>query len=114
MSEKSKSDIEIAQEKEDTKARIMGTVPRTITQMCTLCRNAVQASERYPSYLCGRCASRAVDADGKQPWREVQYWEGPCFVDSVPCWLEEAHLGGTVVRIVESLTDEQRKDRGLG
>ncbi|MEK7201635.1 MAG: hypothetical protein AAB737_03310 [Patescibacteria group bacterium] len=113
MPDEYKSDRQIAQEKEDAKARIMGTTPRTISQLCTLCRNAVQPSERYPSYLCGRCAALAVDAEGKKPWEGVQYWEGSCFVDAIPCWREEAHLGGTVVRTVESLTDEQRKDRGL-
>lgn len=34
-------------------------------QSCPVCSASVSASPRYPNYLCGKCADKAVDASGK-------------------------------------------------
>ena len=79
----------------------------------------VDVSPRYPDYLCGECASRAVDIDGRPLWlSNVSPLSGGfvvtfaddgtpadsvsrdhiVFVDGLRCWADEARFGGIVIR----------------
>jgi hypothetical protein len=89
-----------------------GVVAGDTSHRCPICARLMPACARYPAYLCGACAGRAVDADG-QPLVYVSGGgmggssvEGPgkngvqkCYVDDVPCVVGEARFGGFVMEV---------------
>jgi hypothetical protein len=86
-------------------------------QVCPVCHAEVAPSLRYPRYLCGACAARAVDEEG----RPLQFFNESltggfvavyadtgeqreshlCVVDGIGCRADEAYMGGIVVRPLE-------------
>lgn len=85
-------------------------------QYCPICQSKVQASARYPNYLCGNCVHIALSEDG----RPVKFYNedisGGCvgqysdtktkyegnilYVNGIKCYAEEARFGGIVIRPV--------------
>jgi hypothetical protein len=86
----------------------------TATQDCPVCKAAVQPSKRYPNSVCRECVKRAVDRNGRRVAFEnantltglegfyvgsqEPYPRQTCFIDSVPCFAQEAYLGGIVIQ----------------
>ncbi|EOZ96159.1 ADP-ribosylation/Crystallin J1 [Indibacter alkaliphilus LW1] len=86
-------------------------------QTCPICKNEVSFSSRYPRYVCLDCTPRATDKEGRKvdffntsftghgcagEYCDTQepYDSNICYIDGVPCYAEEAHFGGIVVRVV--------------
>ena len=86
--------------------------------VCPICNIPGQRSPRYPKYICVECGRRATDKTGRPlefsnesasggyvAWyRDTHepYESHICYVDSVPCWADEAHMGGIVVSVYDS------------
>jgi hypothetical protein len=90
------------------------------TQKCPICAATVQPSARYPSYICGHCASKAVDANG----RALSFYNADMtggfearftddgslaeevtrthrvFVEGKKCVADEARFGGIVLQTI--------------
>lgn len=80
---------------------------------CPLCGKTAPVNPRYPNCVCSSCINLATDEKG----RKVQfnneslsggikgqysdsgtpYREATCFINSIECFVEEAHLGGVVI-----------------
>jgi hypothetical protein len=84
---------------------------------CPICHTSLTINERYPDYLCGECADRAVDARGR-PLQfyntdigggfEARFTEDGSlarevseshvvYVGFLKVWADEARFGGTVL-----------------
>jgi len=73
--------------------------------------------ERYPRYVCARCAAKTTDATGRRvDFRNLDFLGGcqgfypdtgdiypadDCFIDGIPCLAAEARFGGIVVQVKE-------------
>lgn len=84
---------------------------------CAICGEPVDHDPRYPRQVCRVCRRRATDAAGRKVgfgnlsmsggfwgyYADVEdpekhpYNEHECFIDSIRCWADEAHMGGIVV-----------------
>ena len=86
-------------------------------QLCPICSVRVEANPRYPRYVCRTCSGKALSRDGR-PLKfyntglsggfSAQYadtgetYDGHhCFIDGVPCYADEAYMGGIVISVVE-------------
>jgi hypothetical protein len=86
-------------------------------QLCPICSVRVEANPRYPRYVCRTCSSKALSGDGR-PLKfyntglsggfSAQYADTGethdghhCFIDGVPCYADEAYMGGIVISVVE-------------
>ena len=84
-------------------------------QQCPICGDAVKPFERYPRYLCRKCAGRVTDKDGRlvvfnniDPMgygceekyidTEETYPSTVCYAGVYECWAEEARFGGIVIQ----------------
>ncbi|MCK6545864.1 hypothetical protein L6R52_08345 [Myxococcota bacterium] len=88
------------------------------TQTCPICQTPVDRSERYPTYVCGSCASRAVDEHGRPlafgnagingGFVAIYLDTGAprhsheCYIDGVRCWADEARFGGIVITVPQA------------
>ena len=86
------------------------------SQPCPACLCEVDASERYPRYLCAACLERASDRPeggrrvefsvgfltggvaGRYPDSGEDYASELCFVGDLMCRAEQARFGGIVVQ----------------
>jgi hypothetical protein len=99
---------------------------RSPSQNCPNCDAPVKSFQRYPRYLCRKCAGRTVDAKGRRVWftnfafdsgaivmhfadsvePEVVIgnpWANELanvWVDELPCEVRAAHYGGIVVQAI--------------
>jgi len=71
--------------------------------------------ERYPKYVCPECAEKTCDAAGRRvafqnldfaggcggfyPDTKEKYPSQDCYIDSIPCFADEARFGGIVVQV---------------
>jgi len=76
--------------------------------------------ERYPKYVCPECAEKTCDAAGRRvafqnldfaggcggfyPDTKEKYPSQDCYIDSIPCFADEARFGGIVVQVKYILT----------
>ena len=84
-------------------------------QKCPICGEAVNYSERYPRYLCRKCAGRVTDKDGRRVvFHNIDpmghgcggkyadtgelYPSAICYADGHECWADEARFGGIVIQ----------------
>jgi hypothetical protein len=84
---------------------------------CPICSRSMPACARYPAYVCGRCADKAVDGDG----RPLVYVDAggiggisvegasesgarTCFIGGIPCVVGEAKFGGFVMQVRDALS----------
>jgi hypothetical protein len=101
------------------------------TQSCPICTTAVHPNPRYPHYLCGHCASKAVDAKGRalsfynasiSGGFEARFTEDGSaatevtrshivFVDGRKCFADEARFGGIVL---ETILEQNEDESELG
>ena len=86
--------------------------------VCPICNKPGQRSPRYPKYICVECGRRATDKTGRPHefsnesasggyvawYRDTHepYESHICYVDSIPFWADEAHMGGIVVSVYDS------------
>lgn len=84
-------------------------------QTCPICKTHVQASERYPNYVCEDCKKRAVNSEGlpvkffnkdfgggfiaiaRKDNIEYKSENHVCFINDIECYADEAKMGGIVV-----------------
>lgn len=86
-------------------------------QPCPLCGAGVPHNERYPTYICEECVSRAMNEAGQS----VEFYntsagggfvainsatgekteDHVCFIDKRKCWADERYFGGIVIQPVE-------------
>lgn len=82
---------------------------------CPICSASLDPVPRYPCYVWGDCASKAVAADGRQlQFSNVDFSGGfeasyadtdetyashACWIDGIPCHADEAHFGGIVIEV---------------
>jgi len=84
-------------------------------QHCPTCNRYVKYNERYTNYVCLKCVNQATDRSGKQivfynitidghgcQGKYVEngklYRGATCFIKGVKCLVDEAYLGGIIVR----------------
>jgi hypothetical protein len=90
----------------------------THTHTCPICAaTGLDRSERYPRYVCPKCAARASAADGRRlcfgnlgfgggfvasyaDTGERHVDGGHCFIDGVACRAAEARFGGIVIEVL--------------
>jgi hypothetical protein len=88
------------------------------TQFCSICKQPVVYSSRYPDYVCENCTKLACD-DKEQPvmfynsthsghgckgsyrLNDIDYNSNLCFIKRIPCRADEAYFGGIVIRPIE-------------
>jgi predicted RNA-binding Zn-ribbon protein involved in translation (DUF1610 family) len=84
-------------------------------QYCPICSAIVEASSRYPRFVCPDCASRASSGDGRlleftntdpsggfaARYADTgeSYDEHECFIDGIRCRADEARFGGIVIEV---------------
>jgi hypothetical protein len=92
----------------------------TLDYSCPICGKAGPFSPRYPRCICVECGHRATDEDGRglsftneavsggfiATYRDTGEVRDShiCIVDGVRCWVDEAHMGGIVVRLYDPET----------
>lgn len=82
---------------------------------CPGCNKYKKFNERYPDYVCDKCVKLATDKSGKQisfynittsghgcQGKYVEdgklYKGNVCYIKGLKCFVEEAYLGGIVIR----------------
>lgn len=84
---------------------------------CPLCGLAMDINPRYPRAVCGGCATKAMDGNGRVVLfsntaltggvcgqyvdTHQLYTLESCFIDGHACQAVKAHLGGIVILLVE-------------
>ena len=87
-------------------------------QKCPICSVEVSSNVRYPNYVCGDCAKKATDENGRSltfynthlsGGFEAIYTENNkprdgnvCFINGIKCIASEARFGGIVIQPEES------------
>ena len=82
-------------------------------QVCPICFNSVQPSERYPNYVCRDCAKLARSLDGRElvffnvsisggfaaQYADTgeEYNTHVCYINGIKCHADEHHFGGIVI-----------------
>ena len=84
-------------------------------QQCPICEEIVNYSERYPRYLCRKCAGQITDKDDRQVvFHNIDpmgygcegkyidtgepYTSTVCYAGGHECWAGEARFGGIVIQ----------------
>jgi len=85
------------------------------SQSCPICNDNVQPNERYPNYLCPRCAQKLTDKEGRKvSFANEGFFGGcigsyedgtiyevhSCYVDGIECEANEAKFGGIVIQTI--------------
>jgi hypothetical protein len=86
------------------------------THACPICSAEVNHFERYPRQVCGDCASRAVDENGRPLlfgnaslsggfvaiYADTleNYGSHTCYIDGIKCYADEFRFGGIVIEAV--------------
>jgi hypothetical protein len=102
------------------------------SQSCPICATTVRPNPRYPNYLCGHCASKAVDAKGRplsfynasmsggleakftddgSPAEEVTRTQ-IVFVNGRKCFADEARFGGIVLEAIPEQGEDTAEGEG--
>ena len=85
------------------------------TQQCPICSKPVEPSQRYPRYVCRKCASKPSSQDGRvlifyneNMWAGFgakyadngeKYLSHDCYINGVKCFADEAYFGGIVIQV---------------
>lgn len=99
------------------------------THECPICNTALKYFERYPNYICPKCAAKASDKSGRLlSFGNEGMWGGfegvymdngeeynshACYVDKIECNADEARFGGIVIEVgnwEEKLEKERKRD----
>ncbi len=90
---------------------------------CPLCDVPLKPFSRYPHYICGTCAEKATDKEGRALHFYNEDWTGGfggeyrdngekfdshfCYIDGQECYADEFRFGGIVIQLGRWREDER-------
>jgi predicted RNA-binding Zn-ribbon protein involved in translation (DUF1610 family) len=82
---------------------------------CPICGTSLSLYERYPRYVCPKCAEKTCDREGRRvEYRNLSFTGGcqgyypdngevypsdTCYIGNRACTAEEARFGGIVIQV---------------